>query len=111
MGYQAYLVVSEPDLRIQHRKRQHMIDERLCLPRRRRHPEYLPPHQTLTPSCIASQCAHAGEREMLTWVNTSFVSRPHSVSSNPASKLRIPRLPFRQFPLILSSSIVCTFCT
>lgn len=50
-------------------------------------------------------------RGKLTCVNTSFVNRPHSVSSNPLSKLNSPRLPFRQFPVIFSSSIVCTFCT
>jgi hypothetical protein len=55
---------------------------------------------------------HESRRDgTLTCVNSSFVSRPHSVSSNAASKLKIPRLPLRQFPVILSSSIVCTFCT
>lgn len=51
------------------------------------------------------------EREKLTCVKSSFTKRPHSVSSKPLSKLTRPRLPFRQFPVIFSSSIVCTFCT
>ena len=48
---------------------------------------------------------------MHTWVNTSFVNFPHSMSSNALSKLNNPLLPFKQFPVIFSSSIVCTFCT
>ena len=65
-------------------------------------------------------CGHAGshnwtETEVveagLTCVNTSFVSFPHSLPSKALSKLRIPLLPFRQLPVILSSSMVWTFCT
>lgn len=46
-----------------------------------------------------------------TCVNTSFVSRPHSDWSNALSKLSSPLLPFRQLPVIFSSSMVWTFCT
>jgi hypothetical protein len=60
-------------------------------------------------TCIPSMTKT--RRLKLTCVNSSFVNRPHSVSSNAASKLKTPRLPLRQFPVILSSSIVCTFCT
>lgn len=84
-----------------------MVDERLCLPRLRGHTENLSPIST---SLIPSPQGAFVENG-LTCVNTSFVRRPHSLSSNALSKLTMPRLPFRQFPVILSSSIVCTFWT
>lgn len=66
-----------------------------------------------TPNIFIHSSYYGGSHRhrILTWVKTSFVNRPHSVSSKAWSKLRMPRLPFRQLPVIFSSSIVCTFWT
>ena len=81
-----------------------MVDEGFCFPRLRWYTE------NLREWTLARLVVRVGWKT-LTCVNTSFVSFPHSVSSNALSKLSIPLLPFKQLPVILSSSMVWIFCT
>lgn len=98
------LEITEPYLWIQQGKSENMVDERLGLSCCRRDAENLERIEQWVKLTLASN-------SLLTCVKTSFVNLPHSVSSKPLSKLNSPLLPFRQLPVIFSSSIVCTFCT
>lgn len=83
-----------------------MVDEWLSLPGRGGDTEYL--LEKISPVMLG---VRVSDILILTCVKTSLVNLPHAVSSNPLSKLKRPRLPFRQFPVIFNSSMVCTFCT
>ena len=103
------LEISKPDFGVKNGEREDVVDERFSSPGLWRHAKYLCCVPTSNNEKLRD---HEGQNSAtLTCVNSSFVSRPHSVSANAASKLKIPRLPLRQFPVIFSSSIVCTFCT
>lgn len=97
-----HLEIAEPYFVVDYRKCEYMVDEWLGFSCLRWHTEDLDTMSTYCP---------LRPRRSRTWVNTSFVNFPHSVSSNALSKLNRPLLPFRQLPVIFSSSIVCTFCT
>lgn len=111
-GIDTHLEVAEPDFVIEKGEGENMVDEWLGLACLRGHTKHLHPHKRDTkPSTTNAPTQHNHRQESLTCVNISLINLPHSVSSNPPQKLKRPLLPFKQFPVIFSSSIVCTFWT
>ena len=93
---ETYLEISEPYFIIKDRKCEDVVDEGLRFACKGRNTKYLDGGQ-LDSDTI---------QRIRTCVKTSFVSRPHSVSSKDLSKLSNPLLPFRQLPVIFNSSMV-----
>ena len=92
------LEITEPDLVVEDGEGQDVIDKGFRLASLWGHAENL--WSGFTPR------TKTAIKEKRTCVNNSFVSFPHSVSSKALSKLKTPLLPFKQLPVILSSSMV-----